>query len=191
MQFDRAELIHLTISVLTITAAFHIILVKAGVEAGLGAVFLTVGAAFLFHELGHKSVAQRFGCTAVYRAWTAGLVLALAFAIFTPFIFAAPGAVYIHKKYLTVRENGLISLAGPMVNFLLAFVFLGVIFMFPAFGTVGMLGFQINMFLGMFNMLPFPPLDGYSVLNWNKVTWMVFFGALVYFAFFFQPGVIF
>lgn len=188
MQFERTELIHLTISILTITAAFYIILAKTGAEVGLLTVFLTVGLAFMFHEFGHKAAAQRFGCIAVYRTWTAGLVLALAFAIFTPFVFAAPGAVYIHKRYLTIRENGLISLSGPMVNFLLAFAFFGLIFLAPGLATLGFWGFNINMFLGLFNMLPFPPLDGYKVLSWSKAIWVVFFGSLVYFVFIFSPA---
>jgi len=74
-----------------------------------------------------------------------------------------------------------------MVNFLLAFAFFGLIFLAPGLATLGFWGFNINMFLGLFNMLPFPPLDGYKVLSWSKVTWVVFFGSLVYFVFIFNP----
>ncbi len=188
MQFEKTELVHLAISILTITVAFYIILIKTGTEVGLLTVFLTVGLAFMLHEFGHKLVAQRFGCTAVYRAWIAGLVLALAFAVLTPFVFAAPGAVYIHKKYLTIRENGLISLSGPMVNFLLGLGFLVIFFTVPSLRILGFWGFHINMFLGMFNMLPFPPLDGYKVLGWSKFTWVTLFFAFVYFVFIFNPA---
>ncbi|MFW5902577.1 MAG: site-2 protease family protein [archaeon] len=187
MQFERTELIHLAISILTITTAFYIVLGHVGRRVSLLTVFLTVGLAFTLHEFGHKATAQNFGCIAVYRAWLPGLVLALAFAAFTGFVFAAPGAVYIHKEYLTIRENGLISLSGPMMNFLLAFAFFGLLLIAPGLASLGFWGFKINMFLGMFNMLPFPPLDGYKVLNWNKVIWVVFFGALVYFTLIFDP----
>lgn len=185
MDFEKTEFIHLGISILTITAAFYILLAKGpGEGVSLPVIFLTVGIGFVFHELGHKYVAQRFKCTAVYRTWFSGLLLALAFAVLTPFVFAAPGAVYIHKKYLTVKENGLISLSGPIVNILLGLGFLW-IFLYTGYSFIGLWGFRINFFLALFNMVPFPPLDGYKVVNWNIGIWALVFFPLVYFNFFF------
>ncbi|MCX6707097.1 MAG: metalloprotease, partial [Candidatus Woesearchaeota archaeon] len=37
----------------------------------------TVGIGFLLHEMGHKIVAQRYGCFAEFRAWNIMLVFAL------------------------------------------------------------------------------------------------------------------
>lgn len=184
MKFSRTELIHLTISALTITAAFYILFSRGPIEVSLPIIFFTVGLGFIFHELGHKSVAQRFGCVAEYRLWMLGLFFALAFAIFTPFVFAAPGAVYIHKEYLTIRENGLISLSGPMVNVLLGLVFLWV-FLSTGFTFLGLWGFRVNFFLALFNMIPFPPLDGSKVVEWNPFIWGAVFFPLVYLTFFF------
>lgn len=199
MRFGKNELIHLSISVLTITLAFWILLSRKGLGVlssldsgtGLLAVFVAVGLGFVIHEIGHKAVAERFGCTTAYRAWMPGLVLALAFAAFTPFIFAAPGAVYIHKRYLSVRENGIISLSGPLMNTLLGFVFL-LIFLevggLSLLGFIALFGFQINFFLALFNLLPFPPLDGYKVFNWSALVWGAMFVTLIYFNFFFPVG---
>lgn len=196
MQYDRTEIIHLAISVVTITFAFWIVLFKRGLgildplNAGVGlpVVFFAVGVGFVAHELGHKLIAQKFGCVAAYRAWMPGLLLALGFAVLTPFIFAAPGAVYIRKRYLSMRENGLISITGPLVNFMIALVFLWVLYSIGPSGIVGLtalLGFKVNMFLGFFNMLPFPPLDGYKVLKWNSVAWVSLIAVLGYFNFIF------
>ncbi len=184
MHFEKTELIHLAISVLTITFAFYILLARdAGLSIGLPAIFLAVGLGFIVHELGHKFVAQKFGCLAVYRAWFTGLLLALAFAILTPFVFAAPGAVYIQKEYLSQRENGLISLSGPIMNIILGLGFLW-IFLNTGLSFIGLWGFRINFFLALFNMVPFPPLDGSKVVNWNPVVWGVVFFPLLYFNFF-------
>ena len=76
---------------------------------------LTVGIGFLLHELGHKFVAQRYGCFAEFRSFDNMLVLAILMALFTPILFAAPGAVMISGRVNT-RKNGLISAAGPLVN---------------------------------------------------------------------------
>lgn len=184
MEFEKTELVHLAISVLTITAAFYILLTKLGSDIALSTVFLTVGIAFASHEFTHKAVAQKFGCVAVYRTWFSGLILALAFAVLTPFVFAAPGAVYIKKKYLSMRENGLISISGPLTNLALAFVFFW-IFLNTGFSSIGFWGFRINIFLAFFNMVPFPPLDGYKVVKWSPVVWGVVFFSLVYLNFFF------
>ncbi len=184
------------ISIVTITLAFWILFSRRGIgllgslDAGTGlmVVFLAVGLGFFIHEVGHKLVAEKLGCRTVYRAWMPGLLLALAFAMFTPFIFAAPGAVYIHKRFLSIRENGLISLSGPLMNVILGVAFL-LIFLnvgsLSLLGFIALFGFQINFFLALFNLLPFPPLDGSKVLSWNPLVWGVMFFSLVYFNFFF------
>jgi Zn-dependent protease len=50
------------------------------------------------------------------------LLLALGMS-FLGFVFAAPGAVHI-KGYINKMQNGIFSLAGPLMNLILALVFL-------------------------------------------------------------------
>ena len=138
---------------------------------------LTAGLGFLLHELAHKVVAQRYGCTAEFRAFDQMLYLALGLAFVVGFIFAAPGAVMISGN-VTRRENGLISMAGPMTNFVLGSLFLGLTFALPTLSMVWGTGFSINMWLGLFNMIPFGNFDGIKIFHWNKLVWglMVAFG---------------
>ena len=79
----------------------------------------TVGVGFLFHELGHKFLAQKYGCWAEFRANNFMLMMALIFSFFG-FIFAAPGGVFI-KGHITKRKNAYISMIGPIINIGLCF----------------------------------------------------------------------
>lgn len=177
---DRTEIVHLFISIITISIAFTL-----PFFADFPTILLTVGLGFTLHELMHKYVAMKFGCVARYRAWMEGLVLAIFLALITNgrFVFAAPGAVYIYKQYLTVREDGIISLAGPLTNIVLGLVFLWIAFI-PSLAYVGLLGFKINIFIAMFNLIPFGPLDGSKVFKWNLLVWAFVFGICILLFFF-------
>jgi Zn-dependent protease len=139
---------------------------------------LTVGFGFIGHELAHKFAAQRLGCVAEFRLWFLGLVTALLFAFITrgSIIFAAPGAVYIQPKNspfgINRRDNGYISLAGPVTNTLLAMVFFLLIGSWGVLDIIGRIGFQVNLWLAAFNLLPFGVLDGEKIFQWSRVVWV-------------------
>lgn len=142
----------------------------------------TAGIGFLLHELGHKFVAQHYGCVAEFRASDQMLYLAVGLAAFAGFIFAAPGAVMIAGQ-ITRRENGIISAAGPAVNFVLGICFLLLAKNFVAWSSIFMIGFQINMWLGLFNMIPFWLLDGKKIFAWDPKIWAVMTAIGGYFVF--------
>ena len=121
---------------------------------------LTVGIGFLLHELGHKAVAQRYGCFAEFRSFDSMLLLAIAMSFFG-FIFAAPGAVMISGRVSGAR-NGRISAAGPVVNIALAMLFLALASLqLPnSLKPIAYYGFLINSWLALFNMIPFWLFDG-------------------------------
>ncbi len=129
---------------------------------------VAVGAGFLLHELGHKLVAQRYGCFAEFRSFDQMLILAILMSFFG-FVFAAPGAVMISGP-VGKRRNGIISAAGPIVNIILAFSFLLLFYMSLGgfLSIITFYGFFINSWLALFNMLPFWNFDGKKVLSWNK-----------------------
>lgn len=137
---------------------------------------IAVGAGFVLHELAHKYVAIHFGAKAEFFAWKQGLLLAVALAIFTngAFVFAAPGAVYVFGKRVSVKENGIISLAGPATNLLVALAagLIGLA-LSPSGLAAEILKYVIyvNFFLAAFNLIPIPPLDGSKVFVWSKAAW--------------------
>jgi len=144
---------------------------------------ITVGVGFLFHELAHKLVAQHYGCVAEFRSFDEMLLLALGLAIVIGFTFIAPGAVMI-SGMITRKENGIISIAGPLTNYTLAMIFLGLQFLIPNWSFVFSIGLGANLWLGLFNMIPLFNFDGVKIWRWNIPAWigMVAFG--IFFLFF-------
>jgi Zn-dependent protease len=43
----------------------------------------------------------------------------------------------------------------------------------PGLQELGAWGFQINLLFALFNLLPFPPLDGSKVISWNPMVWFI------------------
>ncbi len=160
---------------LIISLAFTILLNGFAFNLGTLLILLlsavTVGTGFLLHELAHKLVAQRYHCWAEFRSDNTMLLFAL-FSSMLGFIFAAPGAVIIYGPHITKRENGIISAAGPLTNFILASLFLALLFFPHAFvQAVASYGFRINTWIGLFNMLPFFIFDGAKIFRWSKIVW--------------------
>lgn len=69
-----------------------------------------------------------------------------------------------------VRDNALTALAGPVSNFVMAFAvalplkYLGRYLPVEVVNFMWMF-FDVNVILGVFNLLPFPPLDGSKILG--------------------------
>jgi Zn-dependent protease len=145
-------------------------------------IMVGVGLGFILHELGHKFVSMKYGYWAEFKLWPQGLLFALVTSFFG-FVFAAPGAVYTYANYMTDEINGKISIAGPIVNIILALVFLALATSVyqSAFTSSNSLlifiicatGYSVNSFLAVFNLLPIGNLDGSKVLTWNFGIWIV------------------
>lgn len=151
-------------------------------------ILVAVGTGFILHELAHKYLAIHYGAHAEFRAWNSGLLIALLLAFLTngALVFAAPGAVYIFGDNISRKQNGLISLAGPLTN-----ISIGLLALFLSFGAFGLLLVvlssvaRINLWLAFFNLVPIFPLDGSKVLTWNALVWALFFFPLA--VYFFWP----
>ena len=185
-RFTGKEIRDLIISFIVIALGFTI-LYSNGDYSNIGLVFpivmIGVGAGFIFHELGHKFVAMHYRYYAEYELWPTGLIIALVSSFFG-FIFAAPGAVVIYSNGMEKKTNGIISIAGPIVNIILGLIFFLILVSLGDFAYTEtgylvaltcVLGTRINFFLAAFNLLPIPPLDGSKVMAWSVPVWLITF----------------
>ncbi len=188
LTFSRREVGDLLLAWVALSVAFGVFFygggplvfeaLQTGIVGPLARITLlsavTAGVGFLLHELGHKVAAVQFGQRAAFRADYGMLFLAVVTAL-AGFLFAAPGAVH-HTGRITKRQHGLIALAGPVVNLVLAVVFAALWIGGGALGVallreIGQWGVAVNLALAAFNMLPFGPLDGATIREWNTVVW--------------------
>ena len=189
--FSREEIRDIIIAVIALTIFYSLSITRSvGWSLDILILFLpisfvAVGIGFILHELGHKFVAQHFGFMSEFRKWTYGLILGL-LTVPLGFLFFAPGAVYFgsYGRMVTNEENGKISIAGPIVNIILALIFLALLmFIRPYMATNAgtmyiisltlVLGFNVNSYLALFNLLPVPPLDGSKVIQWNIIVYII------------------
>lgn len=135
------------------------------------------------HELAHGFVAYKLGDPTAKRAGRlsfnplkhldpVGTAMFFITYLFGWFIFGWAKPVPVSPYYFKNRQKGmaLVGLAGPVTNFVLAVVSIVVLnavqvdpngIIFDVLFTV----FQVNMVLGIFNLIPVPPLDGSRVLG--------------------------
>ena len=189
-QFSAGELRSIIIAWVVLSLALSITAVEGLTQKSSDieyviAAFIATFTGFVLHEMGHKFAAIRRGYVAHFQVWIWGIALTLITAVVFQgsFLFGAPGAVYIapsvaasaYGYYSTrssdpKRDNTIISAAGPLVNLAFAVFFLLILLFTPfnSFPTlVALRGFELNVGLGSFNMLPVSPIDGYKIFKGN------------------------
>jgi Zn-dependent protease len=207
-KISRRESSDLIIAWLAISIAFSLAFSR-GLGVGMGSPFqqitletylmylvlsmITVGVAFILHELAHKFTAIRYGFQAEFRKDNLMLLVAVVLAAVVGIVFAAPGATMISGTTITPKQSGKISAAGPFINLILCIPFAIILFVSgsldPAITSqtllslIGMVGLQVNAMIAAFNMLPVSVLDGRKVLAWNPAIFIVLivasFGILI------------
>lgn len=104
------------------------------------------------------------------------------------------------RKYSQSTGEAIVSVAGPVMNFVLAIVFaviyyailkIAPLFIMSKIGFYVMLMIQsaaiVNVGLGVFNLIPLPPLDGSKIfrnfMSYNVKAWLERYERYFYFAF--------
>ncbi len=176
---SRKELWELFSAWITLSIAFAILYSNNDLSSFIIAFpisMIAVGLGFVLHELGHKILAQRYGLNAVFRANYQGLLFAVLLS-FAGFILVTPGAVHLYGREISREKHGKIALLGPLMNLFLALAFL-TLYLLPFLNTpfinlTAWLGYRINTWIGLFNLIPVPPFDGQDIKEWNLPVYLL------------------
>jgi len=135
--------------------------------------------ALTIHELSHGLVAYKLGDSTAKQDGRLSLnpirhidPLGLIFMIVAQFGWAKPVRVNPHNLKNPKIDMALISIAGPLSNFIMAFIGMMILFPLrhfvpntPGYVITILQTFNIiNIMLGVFNLIPVPPLDGSKVV---------------------------
>ena len=122
---SNIEIIDIIKAWIAISIAFGLVLGGTTIKffSSLIVSAVAVGLGFLLHELSHKLVAQYYHYRAEFRSFDQMLLLAIIMG-FLGFVIAAPGAVMIEARENNIKKTGHISIAGPLMNLILALIFL-------------------------------------------------------------------
>lgn len=136
---------------------------------------IAIGIALFVNKTVHSWAAKRFGCATYFRLWMPGIVFALLLMI-VGFKFPAIGFVVVHpfafgrwghrSRRLSMTEEGLMGLAGPGSNILLAMLLRtipGPMFSYMSF---------VSAYFAIFNLIPIKPLDGSKIVFWKPLAWL-------------------
>ncbi len=127
-----------------------------------------VGIAIFAHNLAHDIMAKEYNIDTRLEVWPMGVVVMLITVAFGG-LFAAFMNSEIEGRE---KKHGIIYLAGPIMNFFLAYLLLQI----NVGGLIGIfakVGAAINIAIASYNLLPIRPVDGYYIFKWNKLLWTV------------------
>ena len=166
--------------------------------------------AITFHEFAHAFVADKLGDDTPRRQGRLNLnplshidPVGFFMLIFAHFGWGKPVEInpanFNRKRSMSAQE-ALVALAGPVMNLIIAIVLTIILFAIITFAptfilsTTGMLigitlqmAISVNIGLGVFNLIPLPPLDGSKILMhflpYNAKTWFENNAQIFYFIF--------
>ena len=179
MYFDK-RMIYIILGILLITG-----ILRMGSNEILNLILILPGLliAITFHEFAHAYAAVKLGDDTPRRQGRLSLnplshldPIGSVLLLFAGFGWGKPVEINprnFDRKYSMAKGEAIVSVAGPLMNFVLAFLFAIIYFFILRFAQVWLLTTQIgqiieiiiistisvNIGLGVFNLLPFPPLN--------------------------------
>ena len=127
------------------------------------------------HDVGHRIIAYIKKMDAEFQFWGLGALTMLLTSWLFSMVFAQPSRVLIEKDERTADDIASVMLAGPAVSLLLSIAFLLLAMFGGNASEIGTMGFSMNMIAVIYSLMPFNPMDGKSIYEWNRTYWAILF----------------
>jgi hypothetical protein len=145
-------------------------------------IIVAAGITIVISEMVRRFTAHHYKAETEYKFWDAGaIILVITSLLHQP--FSRPARTIINKPdELGARKQGIIAMAPCVASLLLSIIFLMLLAYGNGYEMLGREGFKMGMMLCVYSLMPFEPMDGMRVINWNKFAWaIVFLPALVFY----------
>ena len=141
-------------------------------------VIILVLFSILVHEIVHKLVAAKFSVLVTPKIWWSGVIVMVILLVFSGglIVFAAPWAVAMKPfrlmkpgkpwPHVGPKEYAIIALSGPMANLGLAII---AKLLSPALGLISTKLITMNIFIAIFNLVPFFTILPIMFFQWAKL----------------------
>lgn len=195
-QFDR-RMINIIIGILLLAAIIQFA-ANPGILFSIVLSIPGVLVAITFHEFAHAFAADKLGDATPRMQGRLNLnplshidPIGIMLLLFAGFGWGKPVQINprnFNRDMPLSKAEAIVAAAGPIMNFIIAFVFLVIMYLLQEFGiTAGQYTLylylflsyvvSINIGLGVFNLIPLPPLDGSKILMhflpYNARNWFI------------------
>ncbi len=146
--------------------------------------FLIVLVSLFIKDYSQKSIAKQLESFVRFEMWVPGGVIAF-LSSFLGIVVAAVGGVKASADYrsrygrwvvnMTSQQLGIISMSGIFTYIFIALFFVLLAPTVPLYimgKNILMVGFEINLMLSIFSLVPIKPLDGENLLRWSVFMWI-------------------
>ncbi len=146
--------------------------------------FLIVLVSLFIKDYSQKNIAKHLESFVRFEMWVPGGVIAF-LSSFLGIVVAAVGGVKASADYrsrygrwivnMTSQQLGLIAMSGIFTYIFLALLFVLLAPTVPIYvmgNNLFMVGFEINLMLSIFSLVPIKPLDGENLLRWSVFMWL-------------------
>lgn len=130
---------------------------------------ITAGVAVTVHELGHRYAAHNQKVQTEVKFWELGTVIMFFTGWFAGNVFAQPHRTLREEsKEPDHQVEGKISLAGPVISICLGILTVPFLFVGGDIGRIASTLLMMTLLIAVYHLMPFDPMDGKAILQWNK-----------------------
>ncbi len=187
IKFTKEEIRNLLISIIVISTLFTINMTqKIGwtnteIINILIITLILFSISFIAKIYSQKYLARKYHYHIEYKIWGYGIIFAIVTMLLNIFIITPGYFKYgLYDRIATEEEKAKIAIIGPAANMILAVIFLIALIILKSTLTTSaiiklamLIGFYINTYMAVFNLIPFMALDGIKIVEYDLKMWIV------------------